>query len=77
MLDASCKTSDVLELRFGSQLAAAARAASAARTAAKKQVFRKLRECVVDSDDLPLDISHEALRKSEILRANTKIFVEK
>ena len=55
---------DVLGLQFSSQLAAAV---PTARTEAKKQVFRKLRECVVDSEDLLLGISQKALQKNENL----------
>ena len=48
-------------------------AASAARIVAKKHVFKKLRQRVVDSEDLRLGFSQEALRKNEISPVNTNI----
>ena len=65
---------DVLGPRFGSQLAAAV---SAARTEAKTQVFRELSECVVDSEDLPVGISQEALQKNDMFESEHEKHSEK
>ena len=56
----------------GQQTVATVAAASAARTVAKKQVFR-------DSEDLPsgISVSQKDLRKNDISRVSTNIIVKK
>ena len=61
------------------QPVATAAAASAARMVVKKHVFKKLQECVVDSENFSFWASRRrlALRKNEISRVNTNIIVNK
>ena len=71
--NAQCKLQDVAMLwdfcsavRSQQQPVATVAVASAARIVAKKQVFRKLRECVVDSENLFFfGISEKALLENE------------